>query len=113
MELDIGEIIKQEFERSGLSITQFARMINKERSLIYHLFKRRSIDTDLLFQICMVLNIDLFRLFSDKLEQENEVIGKRSPSGKTEQKEKRKVLVEIEMSESEYVNFIQRHLPHP
>lgn len=112
MELDIGEIIKQEFEHSGLSITQFARMINKERSLIYHLFKRRSIDTDLLFQICMVLNIDLFRLFSDKLEQENKVIGKHSPSERTEQKEKRKMLVEIEMSESEYVDFIRRHLPH-
>ena len=30
MKLDIGEIIRQEFEKSGLSASQFARMINKE-----------------------------------------------------------------------------------
>ena len=53
MKLDIGEIIRQEFEKSGLSASQFARMINKERTLVYHLFKRQSIDTDLLYQICM------------------------------------------------------------
>lgn len=46
MKLDIGEIIRQEFEKSGLSASQFARMINKERTLVYHLFKRQSIDTD-------------------------------------------------------------------
>ena len=32
MKLDIGEIIRQEFEISGLSASQFARMINKERT---------------------------------------------------------------------------------
>ena len=68
MKLDIGEIIRQEFEKSGLSASQFARMINKERTLVYHLFKRQSIDTDLLYQISMILNVDLFQLFSEKLE---------------------------------------------
>ncbi len=38
-------------------------------------FKRQSIDTDLLYQICMVLNVDLFSLFSEKLRQENNIIG--------------------------------------
>ena len=64
MKLDIGEIIRHEFEKSGLSASQFARMINKERTLVYHLFKRQSIDTDLLYHICMVLNVDFFSLFS-------------------------------------------------
>ena len=74
-EIGYREIIRQEFEKSGLSASQFARMINKERTLVYHLFKRQSIDTDLLYQICMVLNVDLFSLFSEKLRQENNIIG--------------------------------------
>lgn len=110
MELDIGEIIRFEFEKSGLSIAQFARMINKERSLVYHLFKRRSIDTDLLYRICIVLNIDFFRLFSEKLEVENKIIAARSGKKETESKgQKRKVLIEIELDESEYNDFLQKH----
>ena len=72
MKLDIGEIIRQEFEKSGLSASQFARMINKERTLVYHLFKRQSIDTDLLYQICMVLNVDLFSPKKQRVYRPNE-----------------------------------------
>ena len=107
MKLDIGEIIRQEFEKSGLSASQFARMINKERTLVYHLFKRQSIDTDLLYQICMVLNVDLFSLFSEKLREENDIIGAQ----KTERvSSKRKIMLEVELDDEEYQKMIQKAL---
>ena len=100
MKLDIGEIIRQEFEKSGLSASQFARMINKERTLVYHLFKRQSIDTDL----------DLFSLFSEKLREENDIIG-ACHSQKTERvSSKRKIMLEVELDDEEYQKMIQKAL---
>lgn len=107
MEIDIGEIIKEEFEKSGLSATQFARMINKERSIVYHLFKRRSIDTDLLYKICSVLRIDLFRLYSEHLREEHIVEGESKPSTSLA---KRRVMVEVELTEEEYHRLLHTHL---
>ncbi|WP_065219801.1 MULTISPECIES: helix-turn-helix domain-containing protein [Butyricimonas] len=108
MKLDIGEIIRQEFEKSGLSTSQFARMINKERTLVYNLFKRQYIDTDLLFQICMVLNVDLFRLFSEKLREENKVIGACYADEVKGGTVKRKIMLEMEVDDVEYDRLIQK-----
>lgn len=108
MKLDIGEIIKQEYEKSGLTISQFARMINKERTVVYNLFKRQYIDTDLLFQICMVLNVDLFRLFSEKLREENKVIGACYADDVKGGAVKRKIMLEMEVDEMEYNRLMQK-----
>lgn len=110
MKLDIGEIIRQEFEKSGLSTSQFARMINKERTLVYHLFKRQSIDTDLLYQISMVLNVDLFRLFSEKLREENNVIRAYHTESVKSTAPKRKIMLEVELEENEYNQIISMAL---
>jgi len=110
MKLDIGEIIKQEFEKSGLSASQFARMIHKERTLVYHLFKRQSIDTDLLYEISMVLNVDLFSLFSEKLRQENDIIGACHSRNTGQGFSGRKVMLEIELDDEEYKKIVQKAL---
>lgn len=110
MKLDIGEIIRQEFEKSGLSASQFARMINKERTVVYHLFKRQSIDTDLLYQICMVLNVDLFRLFSEKLREENKVIEAYHTNGVRTISSKRKIMLELELDDDEYNRIVSKAL---
>ena len=82
----------------------------KERTLVYHLFKRQSIDTDLLYQICMVLNVDLFSLFSEKLREENDIIG-ACHSQKTERvSSKRKIMLEVELDDEEYQKMIQKAL---
>lgn len=103
--MDIGRIIKQEFDRSGLSISQFAKLIHKERSLIYNIFKRKSIDTELLFDICMALNVDLFKNYSTKLEDKNLYI-KESNKSNINKNEMRKVMLEIELSSEEYKKLI-------
>lgn len=53
--IHIGEIIKQKFEESGMSIVEFSSKINRTRSTIYDIFGRKSIDVDLLLKISEVL----------------------------------------------------------
>ena len=87
-----------------------ARVREKWFELVYHLFKRQSIDTDLLYQICMVLNVDLFSLFSEKLREENDIIG-ACHSQKTERvSSKRKIMLEVELDDEEYQKMIQKAL---
>lgn len=53
--IHIGQVIRQKFDESQLSITDFANRINRTRSTVYDIFTRKSIDTDLLVKISEVL----------------------------------------------------------
>ena len=48
MEKIIGQLIKERVESLNMEVTAFAKAINKERSNVYDIFKRDSIDTKLL-----------------------------------------------------------------
>lgn len=108
MEIEIGDIIRQEFEKTGWSVSQFAQKIRRDRTIVYHIFKRKIFDTDLLYDISMAFNIDLFQYYSRHLEKNNEIIRlKRNDSAKKIDN-KRKILIEVEVSEEEYINLINR-----
>lgn len=55
MLIHIGKEIKAELRRQGRGATWFARQLNYERSNVYKIFMRESIDTWLLQRICAVL----------------------------------------------------------
>ncbi|MFM6946840.1 MAG: hypothetical protein ACKOWW_06855 [Flavobacteriales bacterium] len=71
-ELHIGQEIKRVLDASDLSVTDFAKKINKSRGNVYSILTRSSIDTELLAVISSVLNYDFFLLFSQTFEQVNE-----------------------------------------
>ena len=54
-QLHIGQLIKAVFDDSKMSISEFARQIHLERSTIYGIFERPSIDSILLARISLVL----------------------------------------------------------
>ena len=56
----IGPLIKAELERQERSVSWFARKIGCDRSTVYRIFQRASIDTQLLTTISDVLNHDFF-----------------------------------------------------
>lgn len=62
----IGKKIKEVWKKSRLKGTEFASLINRDRQVIYDIFKRESIDTDLLKQISTVLNHDFFAYYSQQ-----------------------------------------------
>jgi len=46
-----------------MTITEFANKINRERTTVYDIFERKSIDIELLIQISQVLDYDFIREF--------------------------------------------------
>jgi transcriptional regulator with XRE-family HTH domain len=67
-EIHIGNEIKKVLDASDVSVSDFARRINKSRGNVYSIISRKSIDTDLLRNISEVLNFDFFLLFSQTFE---------------------------------------------
>jgi hypothetical protein len=56
--------VKLILETKGISVTEFARRINKSRENVYSIFTRKSIDTGLLSKISEVLEYDFFKPLS-------------------------------------------------
>ena len=65
--MHIGKHIKEVMTRQGVSVIQLAEAIHCERANVYNIFKRESIDTDILTRICRVLNYDFFKDISDEV----------------------------------------------
>ena len=53
--LHIGQMIKAVFDESGMTVAEFARQIHLERSTVYGIFERPSLDSMLLARISLVL----------------------------------------------------------
>ena len=53
--LHIGQLIKAVFDESGMTVSEFARQIHLERSTVYSIFERQSIDTMQLARISLAL----------------------------------------------------------
>lgn len=68
MKDSLGELIKQELERQERSITWFASKVGVDRSNVYRLFKKHSLDTSLLMRISIVLNYDFFAYLSQEMK---------------------------------------------
>jgi transcriptional regulator with XRE-family HTH domain len=68
MAIHIGKKIREELYSQGLSVTDFAKKINRSRNVAYDIFDRESIDTALLNKIAKVLNVDFFSLYSSQKE---------------------------------------------
>jgi transcriptional regulator with XRE-family HTH domain len=59
----IGKIIEDKLREKGISVSEFARRINTNRNNAYDIFRRDSIDTQLLQKISTVLEYDFFHHF--------------------------------------------------
>ena len=74
MAVHIGKKDRDEVHRQGMSVTAFARKINRSRNVVYDIFERESVDTDLLNKIGRVLSCDFFSLYSSQKEYSHEGI---------------------------------------
>lgn len=63
----IGNIIKKQFDNQGCSVSWFAKQLCCDRTNIYSIFKRESIDTALLEKISIILNHDFFKYYSEDI----------------------------------------------
>lgn len=65
MELHIGNKIKDRAEQLRIGPTELAEKINSSKQNIYSIFKRNSVDTEILSKISLALEYDFFSLYSD------------------------------------------------
>ena len=65
---DIGFLIKQELERQERTCSWFARKLCCDRSNVYKLFKRSTIDTELLVRISQILHYDFFEVYRERMK---------------------------------------------
>lgn len=69
MHTHVGQLIKSVFDKQPKThtIQWFANQLNCRRGNIYDIFKRPTIDTQLLARISAILNHDFFADLSDQL----------------------------------------------
>jgi len=73
--IHIGTIIKQKMNEKSMTVTEFACRIDKERSTVYDIFERKSIDTELLIKISKALDYDfIHRVYFPDTPQKIQII---------------------------------------
>jgi len=90
--IHIGSIIRKILTEKSMTIAEFACKIHRERTTVYDIFERKSIDVDLLIKISKVLNYDFI----------HEVY---FPQNKPTTSSKIFVTIEIEDCETEKLNL--------
>jgi len=68
--IQIGQLIKEQFLHSELSIEKFANAIGCNRDNVYDIFRRERINTDQLLKISKILKFDFFKTYSEQINNE-------------------------------------------
>jgi hypothetical protein len=68
--VNIGEIIKQRVRELKLSNVYVAKQLGCHRTNLYKIYGRSSIDTGILYHLCIILDYDFFELYSKELKRE-------------------------------------------
>ena len=68
----IGTMIREELERQERTVAWLARKLNCDRSNVYRLFQKHSIDTALLQRLSVILGRDFFSDLSDNFSRRKE-----------------------------------------
>ena len=70
--MHIGKLIKKKVTEKGMTVVSFASRLSCTRVNAYKIFSKKSIDTDMLTRISIILEYDFFRLYSDVLDINNQ-----------------------------------------
>lgn len=75
MPIHIGKSIKKVSDSTDIGATELARIIGTTRGNVNSIFKRESIDTELLFKISKALNFNFFNLYTEALDKTGNLAG--------------------------------------
>lgn len=72
----VGRLIEDELHRQGLSVTWFAEQLCCARTNVYKIFRKSSIDTELLLRISDILQYDFFSMLLSVFKEQkgNDVV---------------------------------------
>lgn len=61
-------MIREQVEASGMTVKEFSERLGIMRPNAYRIFSAQSIDTALLWQICVILNYNFFDSYARSLQ---------------------------------------------
>lgn len=70
--IHIGKVIEKILRDQGRTVTWFARSLYCDRTNVYKIFQRESVDSEMLYRISKILSHDFFKYYSQELEVEAE-----------------------------------------
>lgn len=112
MGIHIGKKIKEELYKQNISVSVFAKKINRSRNVVYDIFGRKSIDTDLLNRISKVLNYDFFSIYSSQKEFASENMKRFKENGvdvlKVENSENNKIGHQQSINFQNEINYLKK-----
>ena len=72
--IHIGKVIEKVLRDQGKTVTCFARSLYCDRTNVYKIFQRESVDSEMLYRISKILSHDFFKYYSKELEEDTEEI---------------------------------------
>lgn len=69
-----GEIVEKAVRKSGISVAEIARRMNKSRRHIYNLFEKPDLSTDVILQIGRIIHYNFTEEIKDNVFIESEML---------------------------------------
>ena len=69
MQINIGNLIREELRHQHRTNAWLAEQLNIDRRTLQRLYNKPSIDTQQLMRICKILDKDFFRYYSEALQE--------------------------------------------
>jgi len=67
--IHIGELIKKELQHQERSVSWLAKQLYCDRTNVYDIFRRQSLDTELLLRISIILKYNFFQSYIQKYKE--------------------------------------------
>lgn len=67
-DIHLGSLVKQKMKERNISISEFAEAIHCDRTNIYSIFKRKSMDIQQIMQISEALNYDFLQYYHQEIK---------------------------------------------
>jgi hypothetical protein len=68
--IDVGKLIKERLEAEERGETWLADKLGKNRSFVYGLQRKNSIDTEMLLKVSKILKFNFFKAYYEWVEEE-------------------------------------------
>lgn len=72
-DIHLGTLVRRKMRERGISINEFAEAIHCDRTNVYNIFKRKSMDVQLVVRISNALNYDFLQYYHQEINNKNNV----------------------------------------
>ena len=71
-DIHLGSLVKRKMKERNISISEFAQAIHCDRTNVYSIFKRKSMDVQLIVRISNALDYDFLQYYHQGVKNKND-----------------------------------------